>query len=424
VRSSACSKVRCAARSAPLGELDVGEGQRDAHRIGEVAAVLEPHDGVGVARLRGGELALAPVGEAEQRRRRSPLEGVGFPGQVEGPGGVGDRCFRVAGEQGQPRPVDRDHGRELAVRLVVDDDLPFVTVEPHLGEVEQCFDTGRVAGGHARSGEGVGEHGTIVEHHGREGLEPCSELAFLTGPLHVGRGLLDQLRGADGVTAREGLVDGLVGLAVAGVPVACPAAQVGDALRLVVEQAGAQHVAEQVVVAVPGAAVVERDQEQVRPLQLFEDRLGIVAPGDGRAQRPGQPGQDRGGEEEVAGLRRLVIEDLVGEVVEDEPIIAGELGDERGRIRTSLHRQGGELEGGDPSFGPGIEHVHVVGTEAQVHGAGQVGAGLVGGEPEVRSAHLEEVAVRSEGGEWQRRIGSGRDHQTDLRRQVREQERH
>jgi uncharacterized protein YciI len=42
------------------------------------------------------------------------------------------------------------------------------------------------------------------------------------------------------------------------------------------EQVGLEHVAEQVVVAVPGAAVVERDEEEVRAVQHLEHRLAAA----------------------------------------------------------------------------------------------------------------------------------------------------
>ena len=119
----------------------------------------------------------------------------------------------------------------------------------------------------------------------------------------------------------------------------------------------------------------------------------------------------------------LVLEHLVGEVVEDEPVVAGELGDERRRVVTALHRQRGELERSDPTLGPGLQHVDVGGREREVHGVGQVGGGFVGGEAEICSSDLEQVAVGPERSEWERRVGAGGDHEADLGWQVLEQER-
>jgi hypothetical protein len=49
-----------------------------------------------------------------------------------------------------------------------------------------------------------------------------------------------------------------------------------------------QHVSKQMVVAIPPAAVVERDQEQVSPVQRLQHGLAATLPGDGIAQRTAQ----------------------------------------------------------------------------------------------------------------------------------------
>ena len=78
----------------------------------------------------------------------------------------------------------------------------------------------------------------------------------------------------------------------------------GTTLGLLVEQARAQHVGEEVVVAVPPAAVVERDQEQVAALQRLQHGLAAVLAGDGIAQRAAQPVQDGGLQQEVLDVAR------------------------------------------------------------------------------------------------------------------------
>ncbi len=89
-----------------------------------------------------------------------------------------------------------------------------------------------------------------------------------------------------------------------------------------------------------------------------------------------------------------MLQDLVGQVVEDEPVVARELADERGRIASSLHRQRSELQGGDPAFGTRFEHVDISGGQGQVHCAVQVLGSFVGREAQVGSAHLDQSAVR------------------------------
>jgi hypothetical protein len=55
----------------------------------------------------------------------------------------------------------------------------------------------------------------------------------------------------------------------------------------------------------------------------------------------------------------LPVQDLVDEVVDDEPVVTGEAGDERAGVVAVLERQGGELQGRDPPFGPALEGVDV-----------------------------------------------------------------
>ena len=61
-----------------------------------------------------------------------------------------------------------------------------------------------------------------------------------------------------------------------GVPPAGPPVQLGDLAGPLLEQVGAQDVGEQVVVAVPLAAVVEGDDEQVRAVERLEHGLAVA----------------------------------------------------------------------------------------------------------------------------------------------------
>ena len=67
-----------------------------------------------------------------------------------------------------------------------------------------------------------------------------------------------------------------------------PAGSVSQ-LEVLVEQPGAHLVGEQVVVAVSLAPVVERDEEQVRPVEQFEGGLAAGRPRHGVAERAAQP---------------------------------------------------------------------------------------------------------------------------------------
>ena len=73
----------------------------------------------------------------------------------------------------------------------------------------------------------------------------------------------------------------------------------------------------------------------------------------------------------------LALQDLLDQVVDDEAVVAGESGDEAGDVVTSLHRQRGQLERGDPAFGPALQRRDVR-AEVQAHDLVEVSRGLVG----------------------------------------------
>ena len=93
------------------------------------------------------------------------------------------------------------------------------------------------------------------------------------------------------------------------------------------------------MVAIPLAAVIQRDQEQVSALQRRQLGLATVLAGDGIAQRAAQPVQDGGLQEEVLDMLGLALQDLLGQEVDDVPVIAGEAVDERGGVLSPLHRE-------------------------------------------------------------------------------------
>ena len=51
----------------------------------------------------------------------------------------------------------------------------------------------------------------------------------------------------------------------------------------------------------------------------------------------------------------LALQDLLGQVVDDVPVIPGEAGDERGDVVSPLYRQCRQLERGDPPFGAPLQ---------------------------------------------------------------------
>ena len=86
-----------------------------------------------------------------------------------------------------------------------------------------------------------------------------------------------------------------------------------------------------------------------------------------------------------------------------------------------LHRERGQLEPGDPAFGPRLQGRHVARREVQPHHLVEEGGRLLGGETQVGGADLGQLAARAEAGQGQGRIGPAGDHQVHPRRQMIEQ---
>ena len=170
------------------------------------------------------------------------------------------------------------------------------------------------------------------------------------------------------------MADGLGRFAVALVPRARPPVQVRDVVGLLVKQARAQHVGEEVVIAIPPAAVVERDQEQVPAIQRLQHGLAVVLAGDGVAQRAAQPVQDGGLQQEAPDTFGLPLQDLFDQVVDDVAVVPREAGDEAGDVVAPLHRQRRQLQRGDPAFGASLQRGHVLRSQIQAHHLVEVGA--------------------------------------------------
>ena len=145
-------------------------------------------------------------------------------------------------------------------------------------------------------------------------------------------GHLDEVGGSLEVFAVQGVADRRRLVAVSGVPVARPPVQFVDLVALLVEQPGSQHVGEQMVVAVPKAPVVERDQEQVPALEGLEHGPTAVLARHRIAERAVQPAQDRRVEQKGPDMLRLTLQDLPDQVVDDVAVVAGEAGDEAGNV--------------------------------------------------------------------------------------------
>ena len=163
-------------------------------------------------------------------------------------------------------------------------------------------------------------------------LKPVEQGGILSALAQRRDRQLDQLRGSLVVLAGQRVADRLGPLAILFVPVACPPVQGGNVLRLLVEQARMQHVGKELVIAIPPAMINKRDQEEVSSLERRQPGLSAILAGDGITEGPTQSVQDGGLQQEVLDIFGLALQDLLGQIVDDVPVIPGEAGDEPGHV--------------------------------------------------------------------------------------------
>src|SRR5690348_13375420 len=135
----------------------------------------------------------------------------------------------------------------------------------------------------------------------------------------------DEPGGLAEVARRYRVADRLVRRPVFGVPGAGPAMQFGNQVRLDLRELAAEHLGEQVVISVPLPGVVQRDDEQVFPLEDLDQVRRAGRFGDGGAQRRAEPAEDGGPGEKLLHLARLAAQYLLSQEIDDEPVVAGEL---------------------------------------------------------------------------------------------------
>jgi hypothetical protein len=140
------------------------------------------------------------------------------------------------------------------------------------------------------------------------------------------------------VTGGAGVTDRLIDLAGRLVPGRGPPMQHRDQGRLAGAKLQPQQVGEQLMVAIPLAAVVQRHHKQVRRLQLAQQRGRPSGLEHGVAQRTGQPLQHRGPQQEPPQLRWLALQHLDDQIVGHMAVTAGESGDEPAGILAAAQR--------------------------------------------------------------------------------------
>ncbi len=262
-----------------LGDADVGHRDGTPENVGDVAGAPHPGNGLGVLGERSVEVALGPGREPEQRVGGGPAHLVVVRREHEHALRMVDRAGDVAAHQRERGAVHLDRarqGREL--RLVDDDHARGVAGrgrqrQPLLDVAQVFVDAIQRAGRHQRAHEADGEYRPDAHHVVGDELHPGVHRRVLPAAAQVRQRQLGDVGGPVDVAGRQRVPDRAGRVVVPGEPAGGSAMQLGRGIRVFVEEPRAQHVGEEVVVPVPLASIVERNHEQVLPIQRLERRL-------------------------------------------------------------------------------------------------------------------------------------------------------
>ena len=163
----------------------------------------------------------------------------------------------------------------------------------------------------------------------------------------------------------EVVLDGIVGVARLVMPACGPPVGVGEIEgRLVGVEA--QHVAEEVVVAEPGAGAVEADEQLIGRGCLVQPSGSVARIADGIDELPAHAIENRCAHHPRAvgfvDLRQI----LVGEVIDHETVVALERLHEGVVVVTGSQRQSSKHQAGGPPLGAFTERVGVAHSDVGV----------------------------------------------------------
>src|SRR5687767_5415520 len=150
------------------------------------------------------------------------------------------------------------------------------------------------------------------------------------------------------------------------------------------------------VVAVPLAPFVERDDEDVSAFQPIKDRLPIVLARHRITERRIEAVQNGSPQQELADSAALPLQHFIDQVIHDVAVVAGERCYERRRVVPALHGKSGELKGRYPSLRARLQRGKLLWRESNSHRASEERPGLFCGEPQIGCPNLDKLAASTE----------------------------
>ena len=188
-------------------------------------------------------------------------------------------------------------------------------------------------------------------------------------------------------------------------PICCPLQVHGEQLRMATLELRSEEITEQVVVAEPVAAIVERNDERIRAREGLERIRGVVRAQHRIAQGWGHPVEDRRTEQERLEVARLARNYLFHEVVGDLLLSAGETGSPRGGIVAVSQRDRCQRDGGSPPLRPLPQSLGRLLRQFQT-AAGGNGSRLLRVQSEEPGPDLDQIATCADAGEPHSRIST------------------
>ena len=193
-------------------------------------------------------------------------------------------------------------------------------------------------------------------------------------------------------------------------PICCPLQVHGQQLRVAPLELRTEEIAEQMVVAIPLAVIVERDDEGIGTREVLKRSSRVVYAEHCIAQGRRHVIEDRRPEQETLEMVRLAVQHLFHEVVGDLLLIAGQTGSPHGGIVTAAQRQRGQRNRGGPALRPLAQGPGRRLRELQSCARGNI-TGLHRVQGEERGPDLDQIPTCAEPAERHPRIAARDQHQ-------------
>jgi hypothetical protein len=315
--------------------------------------------------------------------------------------------------------VGHDAGSPADRRLVR---LIAVGRERRLGTVEQWLGLVRAARKQRPYRPREAQPGPGADELRGQRPQPPVDRRLLVPPQQFVEMLLDQPRGPGGIAGGHSMPHCTVDQPVILPPRGRRLVEPGHLTGALPQQAGVQQVGEELVVTPPATHLIQRDQEQVGLLRLLQQLLTVGTAGDRVTQRPRQPLQHRGLQQEGAHRPGLPVQHLLGQVVQHMTVTARERRHKADRVRMTPQREGGQLEPSHPTLGAALQRRHRGLGHLWPGGLPQQRGRLLRGEAQVLFAQLAKLATGPQPRQRQGRVGAAGQHQPQRTRQVLQQQ--